>query len=84
MASFLRVPITKWDKASWGALNYFGNTHVICAERLMRGDENYTFAGGHRVRLFTVRNNVHWKIPEGIQLDISSVPSANPARRLPR
>jgi hypothetical protein len=81
MPDRLTIPIKTWDKGKWGELNFYGNTHIICAERFTLKQENYTFVGNHRVRLYTLKNNVHWKIPSGTPLDISSVPAATAPRR---
>ena len=81
MPEIIRIPVKVVNNEKWAQLNLFGNTHVICGERFKPKKENYTFAGGHRVRLFTVKNNVHWRIPSGIQLDIREVAPANQPRR---
>jgi hypothetical protein len=59
----------------------FGDSHLICGESVRMKDENFSFAGGHRVRVYLFKKNVHWKIPEGVSLDISSVPAAQAPRR---
>jgi hypothetical protein len=84
MAEYIKVPIVKWDSASWAALNFFGKTHFICGEDYKVKAEKYTFLGQHRVRLYAVKGNVHWKIPQGINLDVSEVPKAIAPRRMPR
>jgi hypothetical protein len=73
------------QKQEWANLCAYGNKHEICAEDFKLKDSQYSFADGHRVRLYVVKNNVHWKIPEGIPLDISNVSPAQamPPRKLP-
>jgi hypothetical protein len=81
MAERVCVPIKTVNNEKWGQLNFFGTTHLICGEDFRPKNQNYTFAGGHRVRLYAVKNNVHWKIPAGTPLDISDVRVVDPPRR---
>jgi hypothetical protein len=77
----ISVPVKIVQGDRWGELNFFGNQHIISGERLSIKDQNYSFAGGHRVRLYLIKQNVHWKIPTGIQLDVSQVAPAEMPRR---
>ena len=81
MPERIYIPVKTVNNEKWARLNLFGNTHLICGEKFKLKKDNFTFAGGHRVQLFTVKNNVHWKIPSGIQLDIQEVAPANLPRR---
>jgi hypothetical protein len=65
----------------WGQLSAFGDAHLICGETVKLRDEKFSFAGQHRVRLYSFKKNVHWKIPDGIPLDIAAVPPAASAPR---
>jgi hypothetical protein len=49
-------------------------------------ENKYSFAGGHRVRLYRFKDNVHWRIPAGVELDISRVDptTGNGAAQPPR
>jgi len=81
----IKVPVSTINNEQWAHLNYFGNHHVVTGEvfKLKRGD--FSFLGGHRVRAYLVKSNVHWKIPIGVSLDIEGVePSTTPQRRLPQ
>jgi len=78
MADGVRVPVKVVQGERWGHLSALGDSHWICGESVSLKDEKYTFAGGHRVRLYAFKKNVHWKIPEGISLDIAAVPPASP------
>jgi hypothetical protein len=80
MASHLTVPIKTVGTDRWGQLNFFGETHLICGE-WVKQKSDISFAGGHRVRLFSFKKNVHWKIPEGISLDVANVAPATAAPR---
>jgi hypothetical protein len=85
MASHVRVPVKVIGTDRWGQLNLLGDTHLICGESVKLRDENYSLAGQHRVRLYTFKKNVHWKIPEGISLDVAAVaPATTPPRRSQR
>lgn len=79
------IQTVKHDGYGWGNLNYYGTQQIIAGEKITTKDENYSFVGGHRVRLYCIKNSVHWRIPQGIPLDVSAVPPANapPQRRLP-
>lgn len=78
----VRVPLKEWDGHKWAQLNLLALTHEICGETVKMKDGAYSFAGGHRVRLYSFKKNVHWKVPEGVSLDISGVePGAAPRRR---
>ena len=76
------IPIKRIGGADWGELSAFGpsHTHVICGEKVNQG-EDISLAGGHRVRLFRFKKNVHWKIPIGVDLDITDVPAVTRRRR---
>jgi hypothetical protein len=85
MPDRISIPVKIVNNERWAQLNNFGNSHIICAERCTLKQENYSFAAGHRVRLYAVKNNVHWKIPIGVPLDVSAVaPATLPPRRDPR
>jgi hypothetical protein len=55
--------------------------HEICCESGKLKNENFSFSGGHRVRLYQFKKNVHWRIPDGAELDISNVVPDNARRR---
>jgi hypothetical protein len=78
------VPLIEHDGYSWGALSYFGNKQIISGESMRIDDNNYTFRGGHRVRLYEIKNNIYWRIKKGIDLDISAVEVADAPRRAVR
>jgi hypothetical protein len=83
---FIRVPINNVNNEDWAYLSALSERHEFCAEEFRLKTEHYSFAGQHRVRLYTAKKNVHWKIPQGVSVDISQVPPANQPlpRRLPR
>jgi hypothetical protein len=82
MLGHVRVPVKIVGGERWGHLSALGDAaHFICGEDVWKKDENFSFAGGHRVRLYAFKKNVHWKIPEGVSLDISGVPAATSAPR---
>ena len=84
MRTTLSVPLKKHGSDLWGDLCSFGHhTIEVVAEKFNRKNENYSFVGGHRVRLYKATKNVHFKVPQGVDIDISAVASgpAPPARR---
>lgn len=80
MVDHVRLPIKDFGGAKWAELGALG-THEICGEQCHLADSKFSFIGGHRVRLFKFKKNVHWKLPTGVELDISGVTPADPARR---
>lgn len=80
MANKISIPVKNHDSYNWAELNHFGTDHIICGERISVHDQNYSFVGGHRVRLYKIKKNVHWRIPLGFDVDIAAVPPA-PQRR---
>ena len=81
MAERVFLPVKIVNGAKWADLCVYGHSHEICGESVKPKAESFSFAGGHRVRLYSFKKNVHWKIPEGTQLDISGVAGAAPPRR---
>ena len=79
----VRVPVKHWNKGNWGDLSALSQilTHEIVGEEVRQG-KDFSFAGGHRVRFFKFKKNVHFKINEGVNLDISDIsPGTLPVRR---
>jgi hypothetical protein len=84
MADGIWVPVKKIGSERWGQLSYISDqAHLICGEDVRQKESQHSFAGEHRVRVYSFKKNVHWRIPEGIPLDIAGVQPAGPARRLP-
>jgi len=83
VAQHITLPVKRVGSDHWAELGAVAPqwTHEICGEDVRLKDHNYSFAGGHRVRLYKFKKNVHWKIPTGVQLDISGVAPAQPPRR---
>jgi hypothetical protein len=82
MRDRLTVSLKSYQGERWADLNSFGLTHEFCGEVVKMKDEKFSFLGGHRVRLYSFKKNVHWRIPSGIEVDISDVPAlAAPAGR---
>ena len=80
---FIRIPIKVVNNEKWGQLSLYGDRHAFCGETIRIKKETFSFAGGHRVHLCSAVGNVHWRIPQGVQLDISQVQTAKPLRRMP-
>lgn len=81
MADRVGVPVKLINNERWGQLSLLADQHYICGEDVRLKNQNYSFAGQHRVRLYSFKKNVHWKIPDGVQLDIANVTPASPPRR---
>jgi hypothetical protein len=67
------VPIIEHDGYRWGALAYFGKDQEFTGEDFKCVDQKYSFKGGHRVRIIRIRKQVYWRLPSGINLDITDV-----------
>jgi hypothetical protein len=80
----LTIPVQRVNNDRWGRLSIYGSRHELCCEDIRLKKENFSFIGEHRVRLYIAKGNVHWRIPQGVELDISLVAPANPRRRLLR
>ena len=82
MKKTLSFPVKKVGKDEWLDLTAHGLSHEFCAEKSHQKPE-YSFGGGHRVRHFAFRKNVHWLMPSGITIDIADVEPevAAPGRR---
>jgi hypothetical protein len=72
MTQIIPIPIREHDGHKWGALALLQNNHEIVGYTFNRTNENYSFIGGHRVRLYKVSGNVHFKIPKAV-FDITAV-----------
>lgn len=79
MTTHIQVPVRVVGTQKWGNLNALGVSHEICGETVNLKDANFSFAGGHRVRLYHFRKNVHWRITTGMDIDIAEVqPATSP------
>jgi hypothetical protein len=70
----ISVPIIEHGGYRWAALSAFGKDHEITGENLSCIDQKYSFKGGHRVRIYKIKKNVHWRLPAAVVLDITDVP----------
>jgi len=80
MKERIRVPIRIVNGQKWGHLGAFCTNHEVCADDFRLKDNKFSFANGHRVRLYKVSGTVHFKVPAGTKLDITDVTP----RELPR
>jgi hypothetical protein len=79
---FITIPVKKVNNEHWGQLSSIARRHQFCCEVIQLKDANFSFAGEHRVRLYSAKGNVHWRIPQGVNLDISRVALVRPRRSL--
>jgi hypothetical protein len=85
MRSRVSVPVKVVGRDHWGDLAALAISHEICGEKVVKKDNNFSFAGEHRVRLYRFTKNVHWRIPTEVELDITDVtPASPPPRRAQR
>jgi hypothetical protein len=83
MAQHVLVPIKVVNKESWGDLSALGVTHEFVGETVKLKNDKYSFAGGHRVRLYHFKKSVHWRISSA-EFDITDVKPAEPPRKAQR
>ena len=70
------VPLKKFGNDLWADLGALGSRvwEVTCEKSDLK-DNQYSFIGGHRVRLFKLKDNVHFKLPADFKVDIRAVPA---------
>jgi hypothetical protein len=79
MSQRVSIPVRQHDGHKWGWLSGTGQYyHEIVGYDFKKVDDQYTFLGGHRVRLYKVKGNVHFKVPTGAVFDIAAVAPAAP------
>ena len=81
MPKRVTIPVKTVGSDEWAQLSVFGKDHLVCAEEFRVKEQNYSFVGGHRVRLISLKKNVHWRVPAGTLLDLSDVQPAGPPPR---
>lgn len=82
MSSF-PVPIAKNKNERWGDLCGAIRHHTveIVGETWRKKKGRISFKGQHRVASYKVTRNVHFRIPDGLTLDIKGVAPAQALRR---
>jgi hypothetical protein len=81
MRARVSVSIKDYNGDKWGDLASFADSHDICGEKVKEVNSNYSFIGGHRVRLYRFKKNVHWMVPKGTDFEITDVSQASSPRR---
>lgn len=75
------VSLKDYNGDKWGDLAAIAVAHDICGEKVSQINGNFSFIGGHRVRLYRFKKNVHWLIPKGTDFEIGDLPQAPAPRR---
>ena len=75
------VPVVNFKEDLWGALSEFSASHEIVGTSVRIAKKRIPFLGGHRVDRVKITSMVHWKIPAGVEADISAVPPSGTPRR---
>jgi hypothetical protein len=73
MRETVSFPVRMVNGKRWVDLASVALAHEVVGERVEKRPD-MSFAGGHRVRHYYFKKNVHLKCPEGVSLDISGVP----------
>ena len=72
MAQKVSVPVQIVNKERWGQLSFLAEAHEFCGEKVTQL-KDMSYKNGHRVRLYRFKKNVGWRVPETVDLDITSV-----------
>lgn len=82
---FLSFPVKRVGNKEWLDLTPHGLAHEFVGESIHQRKDP-SFAGGHRVRQYYFKKNVHWLICSGVELNIEAVKPATqaPPRRQAR
>jgi hypothetical protein len=58
------VPLRTHNNEKWGALDSWKNNYVeVVAYEVRKLDDQFPFLGGHRMRLYKLSHNPHFKLP---------------------
>jgi hypothetical protein len=83
VSGLIQIPTRVLRGQRWADFSFLARKHQLCAEGFNTLSENVSYVGGHRVRLYVLKGNVHWRVPEGV-VDITNVaPATEPPRRQP-
>ncbi len=74
------VPVILFGGEKWGALTALANSHEIVGTKVNK-KRDMSLPNGHQVRRLIFTGQVHWKIPAGIDADISGIAPGQPPRR---
>jgi hypothetical protein len=83
MIGKITLPVKLVQNERWAELSVVAPTlsHEICGEKVIPKNEQRSFHGGHCLWVYSFKKCVHWRIPAGVDLDISQVAQAQPPRR---
>jgi len=83
MKRTLSFPVKQIGADEWLDLTAHGLSHDFVGERVNQR-QDMSFAGGHRVRCYVFKKNVHWKLPaQGVVVDIADVAPVDAQQREP-
>ncbi len=74
------VPIVIFGGEKWGVLTYLARSHDIIGTKVNK-KKDMSLPNGHQVRRFIFTGQVHWKIPVGVEADVSGIAPERPPRR---
>lgn len=78
----ISVPVVNYKGDPWGDLSLFSAAHEMVATSVKIAKRRISFLDNHQVNRITLKSMVHWKIPSGVEADISAVaPNSVPRRR---
>ncbi len=80
-AETVPVRIVLYGGEKWGALADFAKSHEIVGATMKPKKKDMSLPNGHQVRRYKLTGQVHWKIPVGVEAEVSGVAPGQPPRR---
>ena len=77
------VPIVLFGGEKWGVLTDLAKSHEIVGTTVNK-KKDMSLPNGHQVRRYKFTGQVHWKVPVGVEADVSGVAPGQPPRRRQR
>ena len=77
------VPVILFGGEKWGALTDWAKSHEIVGTKVKK-KKDMSLPNGHQVRRLIFTGQVHWKIPVGVEADVSGIAPGRPPRRFLR
>lgn len=77
------VPVVFFGSEKWGVLTALAKSHEVVGTKVNK-KKDMSLPNGHQVRRYKFTGQVHWKIPVGVEADVSSIAPGKPPRRKKR
>ncbi len=80
-AGNVSVPVILFGGEKWGVLTDLAKSHEIVGTKVIKKKKDMSLPNGHQVRRRIFTGQVHWKIPVGVEADVSGIAPEQPPRR---